>query len=44
MKKNVESKKSPFEWDIQVGDWVRILKPDGWYGDHEEVTNVGHFQ
>ena len=41
MKKNVESKKSPFEWDIQVGDWVRILKPDGWYRDYEEVTNVG---
>ena len=41
MKKNIESQKSPFEWNIQVDDWVRILKSDCWYREYEEVTNIG---
>ena len=26
---------------IPCNDWVRILKPDGWYRDFEEVAKVG---
>ena len=42
MKAHFESKKSPTEINIKVGDFVRVKKPDGWYTDFEEVIEVGN--
>ena len=41
MKAQVDSKRKPNEWDIQIGDRVRVQGPDGWYRDYEEVSEVG---
>ena len=41
MKDHVDSKRKATEWDIQIGDWVRVQGPNGWYRDYEEVEEVG---
>ena len=41
MKDHVDSNRKPTEWNIQIGDWVRVQGPDGCYRDYEEVSEVG---
>ena len=41
MKDLMDSKKSPTNLDIQVSDFVRVRKPNDWYFDYDEVTEVG---
>ena len=31
----------PREWDIQIGDYVRVLGQDKWLRDYDEVIEVG---
>ena len=36
----VDSQKSTTNLDLQVGDFLRIRKPNGWYCKYDEVTGV----
>ena len=42
MKAHFESKESPSKINVEVGDFVRIKKLDGWYTDFEEVIEIGN--